>query len=142
MKKILLIVGPLLLIGSVVGLGVMGIIPIPGLSPAKKKNHAAALYTEQKEMPVVKKEPPKTEPEKPAGPNLEKGRQELAKVWNELEPAAIVAIVDKWTDEDVAQQLRYLDTEKSAAVLALLKPERASKVSKVLQILGGGGKTA
>jgi hypothetical protein len=141
MKKILFIAGPLLAIGVVVGLGMTGIVPIPGLTPTKKKSHAAALYAEQKEAPVVRKDPPKTEPAKPAGPNLEKGRQELAKVWNELEPTAIVAIVEKWTDEDVAQQLKYLDTEKSAAVLALLKPDRASKVSKVLQIIGGSGKS-
>jgi len=138
MKKVLFIAVPILLIGATVGLGVLGIVPIPGLSPAKKKAKATALYTEQKEAPVASKPKPKKEPEKPAEPSLDKGREELAKVWNELEARAIVAIVDKWSDEDVAQQLRFLDTDKTAEVIALMKPERASKVSKVLQVLGAG----
>jgi flagellar motility protein MotE (MotC chaperone) len=141
MKKILFIVAPLLLVGGgVVGAAMMGVISIPGLSPAKKKSQAAEQYTEPKEEPVVKKPPPKEE-EKPAEPNLEKGRQELAKLWNELEPTIIVGIVEKWSEEDLARQLRYLETEKSAAVISLMKPERASKVSKVLQVLGASGKS-
>lgn len=136
MKKILIFVVPLLVVGAVVGAGVMGLVPIPGLSLAKKKAAAASLYSEAKDesAPVAKR--PKKEEPRPLEPNLEKGRAELAKVWNELEPAVIVAMAEKWPDEDLARQLVHLETEKTAAVLSLMKPDRASKISKVLQVLG------
>lgn len=142
MKKILLIVGPLLLVGGgVVAAAMMGMIHIPGLSPEKKKQKAAALYTETKEdpAPVAQKEPEPTPPaaaEAEAAPlDLDKGRKKLARLWNELEPGQILEIAADWKDDDLAKQLRFLDAGKAAEVLALMKPPQASKISKLLQEL-------
>jgi hypothetical protein len=135
MKKALLILVPLLLVGGgAVGAAMMGIVQIPGLSPAKKKANAAAAYGEQPdEAPVVKKEPA-PEPETPA-PDLEKGRRALAKLWNEMDPKTLLPIVESWKDEDLAHQLRYLEADLTATLLAGMKPDRASRLSRSLQAI-------
>lgn len=137
MKKAIFIVLPLLLVGGgVVGAAMMGVINVPGLSPAKKKAAATKLYTEEKEEePVVKREAPPENVEPPK-PDMVRGRKALAKLWNEMDSTVIAQIAADWKDEELAQQLQYLQSEKTAEVLTTLaasKPERASKVSKLLQ---------
>lgn len=143
MNKAVLIAVPAALVvgGGVVGAAMAGLIEIPGLTPEKQKQKSTALYTEDKEetKPSVKKQNTKErEPQKkesiPA--DLVKGRKELAKLWNEIESKDLVLIVAKWPDEELAHQLRYLDVDKTAEVLALMKAERAAKLSKTLQSLG------
>lgn len=141
MKKILFIVLPVVLIGGgAVGAAMMGVINIPGLTPAKKKSAATAQYTEEKEAePMVENSPPEEEmPPAPIAeaeppPDLEKGRRGLAKLWNEMEVPTLIAIVADWKDEELAAQLRYLEPEKTAELLSGLKPGRASKLSRLLQ---------
>ncbi len=140
MKKILMIVVPVLLIGGgVVGAAMMGMIDIPGLSPVKKKAKAAASYTEAKdEKPLVKKNPP-AEPKpaetKPPELDLDKGRKKLAKLWNEMDAASILLIAADWKDDELAQQMKFLDASKASELLAQMKPAQASKISKMLQKL-------
>lgn len=140
MKKILMIVVPLLLVGGVVvGAAMMGMIEIPGLSPAKKKKAAVAVYTEAPETkPLAKKDPPKPEtpPAEPAPElDMDKGRKKLAKLWNELDAATILAIAADWKEDELAQQIRYLDPAKASELLGAMKPVQASKISKLLQKL-------
>lgn len=140
MKKVLLIALPLILIGGgVVGAAMMGVISIPGVTPAKKKPMAAAQYAETKEEePVVQRKDPEPEeaivPIEPP-PDMAKGRRSLAKLWNEIDAVAILAITEDWNDDELAEQLRYLAPDKTASLLASMKPERASKLSKLLQMI-------
>lgn len=140
MNKTVLIAVPAVLVvgGGAVGAAITGMIEIPGLTPEKQKEKSAALYSEDREdtssNPVAKKKPLKVEDAIP--PDLVKGRKELAKLWNEIESKDLVKIVSEWPDEELAHQLRYLDTDKTAEVLALMKADRAAKLSKTLQSLG------
>ena len=140
MNKAILIAVPAVLVvgGGVVGAAITGMIEIPGITPEKQKQKSDALYTEQKEdaasQPLAKKKPPKKE--EPIPPDVVKGRKELAKLWNEVESPVLAKIVEKWPDEQLAHQLRYLDVDKTAEVLSLMKSERAAKLSKTLQSLG------
>lgn len=61
------------------------------------------------------------------------GQKALAKLWNTMEASALVAIVADWSDDDLALQLSVMKADKVAELLAALKPERASKISKLLQ---------
>jgi len=138
MKKVLFIVLPLILVGGgVVGAAMMGVVNIPGLTPAKKKSLAAAQYAETKEEePVAQRKDPEPEasivPVEPP-PDMEKGRRALAKLWNEIETTQIIAISADWKDDDLAEQLRYLAPDKVSEILEAMKPERASKMSKMIQ---------
>ena len=139
MNKAVLIAVPVAVLvigGGVVGAAMTGMIEIPGLTPEKQKAKSADLYTEDKDpttTPIKKRKPKK---EEPIPPDVVKGRKELAKLWNEVESPVLAKIVEKWQDEPLAHQLRYLDVDKTAEVLSLMKPERASKLSKTLQSLG------
>lgn len=140
MKKILFIVLPLLLVGGgVVGAAMMGVIHIPGLISAKKKAKAAAIYTETKEEePIVQKKAPEPEVvpavlEPP--PDMEKGRRAVAKLWNEMEASSILAIVADWKDDELAEQLRYLAPDKTSELLGVMKADRASRLSKLIQLI-------
>jgi len=138
MNKAVFIAVPAVLVigGGVVGAAMAGLIEIPGLTPEKKKEKSAALYTEDKEetKPIAKKQVHKKGD--PIPPDVVKGRKELAKLWNEIESKDLVLIVEKWPDEQLAHQLRYLDVDKTAEVLSLMKADRAAKLSKTLQSLG------
>lgn len=140
MKKVLFIGLPLLVIGGgVVGAAMMGAIDIPGLTPAKKKSNATAQYSEPpEESPVVQRREPAPEATPAAvepPPDMVKGRKALAKLWNEIDAAKILEIVRDWQDDELAEQLRYLEPEKTAEVLGIMKADRASKISKLLQVI-------
>lgn len=139
LKIALFVAIPVLLAGSVVVLGKMGIVPIPGLSPSKPKTLAAnaALYNEPKDLkpaPVAKKEPPKPKP-KPAEAtqDLEAGAKKVAKLWNEIDTGRLVKIVEKWPDPDLARILSKMSVEKATALLTALEPTRAAKLSQEIQ---------
>lgn len=81
---------------------------------------------------------PSTSPPQPAKPDEAaadplSGQKALAKLWNTMEAPALVAIVADWSDDDLALQLSVMKADKVAELLAALKPERASKISKLLQ---------
>ncbi len=144
-KKALLVVIPLLLIGGVAGLGLMGIINIPGLTPKKKlgKNLYAAesLYGEKKDE--VAEKPKKKKPKKPLviakveapKPDLIKGSKKIAKLWNEMEPKQVIAIAKDWKELDFARVLSNMEGTKASAILAELEPARASRLSREIQKL-------
>jgi hypothetical protein len=67
--------------------------------------------------------------------DLEKGRRALAKLWNEMDPKTLLPIVESWKDEDLAHQLRYLEADLTATLLAGMKPDRASRLSRSLQAI-------
>ncbi len=150
MKKIMMILIPVLLIGGVVGAGMMGVIEIPGLSPQKKK---PPLPYGEAGADVVKKEAPKADPkpetksdqkteapktatvkQDPPKPDLDKGAKKLAKLWNSMQPDKILAMADKWKDPELARVLGFMEVEKAATVLSQMKPDRASKLSQAIQL--------
>lgn len=153
-------------VGAFVAAAMFGLIEVPGISPAKKKALAQRQYdvdggdeaqggqgardqnalaperglskpviaaTDKGNASVVPKA-------RPAAPEVEfdpyAGQKKLAKVWADLDAASISRIVADWKDDELAKQLFVMPPSQSGEVLAALKPERASKVSKLLQKLG------
>ena len=144
MKKALIVLIPLILIGSVVGLALKGIIKIPGLTPAKKTALAAGLYGEVKEKPQEKesKKPPKAEDKKKEAPvvsaevvppDVEAGLKKIAGLWNSLETTNLMLITAKWKEKDLAPIFLRMEKDKVSAYLAAIKPEKASSLSLAIQ---------
>ncbi|MCB0824608.1 MAG: hypothetical protein KDC26_00310 [Armatimonadetes bacterium] len=156
---ILAIVLPLVLIGGTVGAGMAGIVKIPGLTKAKANSlygEAGGLYGEGKDIvaSVTEKDPKKSEEKKkpkdkpkPAPepvvavepePELdpEVGAMKLAKVWNNITPSQLAPIVAEYKDPELALVLSMMDSKKVAALIAILKPDRAAKLSKEIEAIG------
>lgn len=134
---------PLLLVGGgVVGLGLAGILKIPGLTPAKKKQVAAGLYGEAKDLkpkeevkkPVVASAKPKKKAPTVAvatnDPAL--GRKKLAKVWGEMEPSQLNGITKGWKVEELCEVFLIMDPAKVSEVLAVMDAKRADAVSRAI----------
>jgi cytoskeletal protein RodZ len=127
----------LVIAGTVVFLGIKGIINIPGL-------------TKQKPKPVVvKKKTPKVRSSKPiATPTQtrpraivstedpQQGAIKLAAVWNEMPAESLKPIIEDWNPTQCARVMNEMDSEKAAQALATLKPTKASAISKQMQALG------
>lgn len=154
----LLIIVVIALVGMFVIGAKAGIVDIPGLSPAKKAGQAAKGYAsdadpakvasaEEKpagdtaagsEKPAEEpttataKAPPVSEPE--IDPLA--GEKSLAKVWKGLDPSAIASMVVTWKDDQLAKQFAAMPAKQVGEILALLPPERASKLSLLLQKQG------
>ncbi|MBX3119389.1 MAG: hypothetical protein KF784_10005 [Fimbriimonadaceae bacterium] len=162
MKKMLMIIIPLVLIGGgIFGAAKMGMVQIPGISPAKKTaglydadKEALGLYNSDKIEPTVLEEtsPPATvatQPTvKPPEPDYQvdivQGRKKLAKLWNSMDVATLLRITADWKDEDLAPQLAVMEPEKVALLLGSMDASRASKISKLIQeeaskVYGDGG---
>jgi hypothetical protein len=60
------------------------------------------------------------------------GEKKLAKLWARLDAQAIVRIVEKWKDHDLARQLYAMPPGQAGEVMAALKPEHASRVAKLV----------
>lgn len=146
MKKAVIILLPVILLGAGAGLALTGVINIPGISP-KAKAKAAQLYGEAKDPKVAEKKPeaPKIEAVKkdPVKPKVdasilvenkpEVGQKKLAKLWNEIEAPALISMVKDWKDNEVAGIFMKMDSAKVAEVLSSLEPKRASAISRELQ---------
>ena len=151
MKKLLILIIPVVLLATGVALALMGIIKIPGLTP-KGKARAASLYTESKDPKVEEaktppataattpkkvdpaKKPPAQKPQTALATNQpEAGQKKLAKLWNELEAKSLKDVTKDWKDQDLAPVLLKMDSGKVAEYLALIDPKRASSLSKELQ---------
>lgn len=146
-KLIGIILGVVILLGgTVVGLGVTGILKIPGLTPRKKlapsqyADHAAKLYGDAKEKsPEPTKEvakapePTPEEPKKETPLDLAKGAEALAEVWNSVPNDRLIGITDKWSTQDLARVFAKMETEKVAALLAAMPPARASEISQEMR---------
>lgn len=147
MKKLIIILIPIILLGTGAGLALTGIIKIPGITP-KAKAKATQLYTESPETKVVdtkpeaaapapaKKpiaKPPKVEADILVENKPEAGQKKVAKLWNEIEAPALVAMVRDWKDPELAGILIKMDAAKVAELLSALDPKRASSISRELQ---------
>lgn len=151
MKPVVLIIVVALVGGLVVGAGMTGIVNIPGLTPAKKKSGAAALYGDKgadgmyaadKDDPKKKeaaKKPakPKATPAKAVvAPTIDPtlGYKKIAKLWNSMDAAKIKEQIDKgWKEKELACIFNKMDTSKVAEVLALLDQPKALKLTKAIQ---------
>lgn len=157
MKKAIIFLLPLVLLGVGGFLVFTGKVKIPGvnLGPKQKANDlyaadkANSLYTADKDgksTAVAKNEPPKKETpkkdDKKTPPKVvvdafenkpEVGQKKLAKLWNEMEPTTLSGITKDWNEKDLAGILVRMDTAKVAEFLSSLDPKRASKLSRELQ---------
>lgn len=145
----LVLVLPILIGGGALAAAKMGVIKVPGLTPAKQVANAANAYDEkneklelevqtppdkeeEKEVPkklaAVKPQEPKTDPEA--------GAKKLAGIWNNMEPTQIVTISASYKDDDLAFVLSKMEPEVVAEVLvAMPDPKRAAKLSQQIQEL-------
>lgn len=142
MKKVALIVVPLLILGlgAVAVLGRIGILKIPGLTPAKKKNVAARQYGEVKdEKPLATAKPaadtrkPKMKPKVEVAANDPAvARRKLAKVWAEMEPSSLVAMVKTWKVDELTDVFLAMDASKVSEILSEMDANRADAVSRAI----------
>ncbi len=156
MKRIILIVVPVLVVGGVVAVALLGAINIPGLTPKKHKGPslygeaAVGQYAENTPAPKATEPepanvdapgqpappPPVKKAAKPVAPTTdpEAGNKKLAKLWNEMKPEELAKVVEQgWSEAELAQVFNKMEPDKAAKVLALMKPAQASKVSRELQ---------
>lgn len=153
MKPVVLIIIVVVIGGAVVGAGMTGMVNIPGLTPAKKKANAAALYGTDKDKKDDKlaakdakaakpKDPvPAAAPKPKPKPKVEiattdptLGYKKIAKLWNAMDAAKIKEQIGKgWKDDEIACVFNKMNTAKVAEVLALLDAAKAAKLTKALQ---------
>lgn len=145
MKKVIVIVAPLVIIGGFFGLALTGVVNVPGLSPRKAKapslyGDGAKMYGDDKKdiEPVAAKEPAKPkEPEKPlAAPpevDADKGNKKLAQLWNNVPTAKLADMAKAFDDTELADVLVKMDPEKVAELLTAMDPKKSAKLSKELQ---------
>jgi len=143
-KKVLFIVLPLILLiggGVVLFLGWKGIIKLP-FFPQKKVAKKTGKQTAVAKTPAAKKPDPviaKPDPAPPKPkvippkPDIEAGEKKLALVWNTMEAAQLVPIVQDWKDPDLAKILVRMDEDKVTELLAALDPVRASRLSRAIE---------
>lgn len=155
----LLIIVVIALVGMFVIGAKAGIVDIPGLSPGKKTGQAAKGYTTDSDPSKVAASSEKPAegaaagPEKVAAdeapeaaktapqvsePEIDPlaGEKSLAKVWKGLDASVIASMVATWKDEDLVRQFAAMPPKQVGEILALLPPERASKISILLQKRG------
>jgi len=134
-KVILIVVSVLVLGGAVVGLGMAGVVQIPGLSP-KKKAPAPVVEAVAEKKPVADKKP-KREPTPKTG-DPEKGHIAVAELWNEMELKSLLPLTEKWREAELAPILAKMETEKVVELLSQMKPERAVVLTRALQRIAEG----
>lgn len=131
---------PLIIVGAILGAAMGGFIYIPGLSPAKKalrqqaKKQPAPVTAPAPNLDSPGASPPKMpqEPAKP-GPDQALGDKKLAKLWAEMDTAALLPIINDWKDPELAAVLSRMDKGKVAEILGVIKPVRASRLSRELR---------
>lgn len=142
MKKIILIVVPLLVLGGAFfGLAKVGVINVPGLSPKKAK--PPVLYGESKdkkdekpaekapEKPKQQKPPTPTKPPQPTDP--EQGAKKLAGLWNSVSTDKLLEIIKQFKDNELAPVFVVMDPEKVSEVMSAMDPKRSATLSRELQ---------
>jgi hypothetical protein len=153
-KKIIFILGPLLVLAAVVGgLAFAGILDIPGITPPTvfkriepSKDLSGGLawgLTEplgkiSKQMDAVAKAAEKTEASKPAPPPTDPvdpslGDTKLATLWNDLEVDQLQKITAKWQPAALAKVLAKMDGDQVTKYLNALDPARADVICRALQ---------
>jgi len=154
MKKVVLILIPLLLVGGGGGAffaATKGIINIPGVTPAKKKNAAASLYGEQKDPKLVEAEKKKKLDEEAAKlkkeeadkllaleakkPKPEVGYETVAALWSNMKPDALIATTADWKPADLAPILVTMDPELVSKFLSKLSEKEAKRASDITRAI-------
>lgn len=150
MKKVLIIVPLLLVVGSAatVGLSMAGIVNVPFLPFGKKKVKlpkddakggpfkpylalAPLLDRLAKEPPVKPPAPPgntKTPPPADLGP----GEAKLAVLWAEVPTDKLTAMVAKWPPASLGRIFAQMDEDAVAKLLATLPSDQAAAISKAV----------
>jgi hypothetical protein len=122
--------------GTVFCLAIIGKINIPGITPkVKSKPTLAKKFNKKRVLPKIT--PPKRNAPiiPPSTEDPEQGAEKLALVWNEMPTDKLKLVVEKWNPAQGARVLNKMDSERAAALLALLKPATASTLSQQMQIL-------
>jgi hypothetical protein len=162
MSKAMMAGIPVVLIAIAAGLGFSGVVNIPGITPQKehKKTPPPEAKTTAVKVAPKKATPALTPTPKPkVVANLikkdpDQGADALAAVWSEMKVQDLVKVTEKWNDADLAKVLMHMEPDKVAKLLSELtqgepdtkpkvpaNPERASKLSKILQDQGSIIKT-
>lgn len=141
-----LVVGLLLLGGGgFVGAAYMGLVKVPGITPKSKlaKNAASQYKADPKDAKKKEPEKPKVAtpapkpkaPPKPKEPTLDPdaGDQRVADVWSQMEVAQLAEVVKDWRDPELARVLVKMDEKRTAELLSLIEPRRASRLSRAIQ---------
>lgn len=156
----LALIAPAVVVVVAIGLGVAGVLPIPGLSRKPKVPLAQYGLDGDKELPKVTAQPasqtPSTPPASPKAPaarlaqqepkdsakDPEQGADALATVWNAVKIPELISITKDWNDVDLVKVLAHMDTDNVAKFLEEMAnagnggkpdPARASRLSKVLR---------
>ncbi len=135
MKKMLVFMVPVLIAGAVAGLGLAGVVNIPGLTPKKK---VATKVTPKVEKPRAKPKPKADEKPKVTGDPI-KGFETVAGLWNEMPTPKLLDITAKWTDKDLGPILLRMDPDKVVDYLGQLKADRAASLTREIQKLAETG---
>ncbi len=151
MKKVLLVLLPILLIGGIVtGLAFVGIVKVPFLPFGKNKAVAKAPKDDGKKGPfvpfvamaakaakdmereaaLVKAKAPKPEAAPPVDP--EPGERKLAGLWAEMPTDRLAAMVEKWPEPQLGRILSNMDEEAVTSLLAALPAPRAASLSRAV----------
>ena len=145
MKKVLMILIPLLLIGGGVAAFFLGLIPGTKKKPAPvaalpagadKKDPTKAIDKPKGELAPSLAKPVKATPKDSI--DAQKGAERLADLWNQMDTETLVKIIADWKDPDLVKVLSTMDDGKVAELMTAIakdKPARASKLSKQLQQL-------
>jgi flagellar motility protein MotE (MotC chaperone) len=139
MKKVMFLFVPVFLIGAVAALGLMGILKIPGLTPAKKKAVVAASSapisaTVAKPTLTPARVEPKAAVAKVAlSMDVDKGAKKLGQLWNEVETPKLVELLKQWKDADAARVLGQMDASKVAELLSQMDAKRAAGLSQLIE---------
>jgi hypothetical protein len=155
LKKLLFVLVPLVVIvGAVVGLGFIGVLNIPFVTPnlfgkpvsASTNATGGLLYALGKpvqqlaqeadeqvqaaERAAARQTPP------PAAPKSdpETGNAKLASLWNGLEPDELAKVTANWKLPALAQVMLKMDEDQVTKYLATIDPKRADAVSRAIQI--------
>lgn len=144
MKKVLLILIPILLLGGggAYFAATKGMINIPGITPKKKV--ANQLYQEGKEpepsgeVQNPTEEPETKKPEPPAEPleDPKLGQAKVAALWNEMDEATLEKLIADWKDDDLAPILAAMSGEKVTKLITRIaqsNPKRASSLTRAIQ---------
>lgn len=134
MKKVLLILIPLIIVGggSFVGLAMAGRVKVPGLTPKHLMGTAKKVEEEQKEPPP-KVETKKVTPKPTSNP--EAGVSAIAALWEGLDSEKLAEITKPWKVNELALVLMKMEPKKVSNLLAEVDPKRASEISKEIQRL-------
>jgi MgtE intracellular N domain len=153
MKKILAIILPILILGGAfVGLALMGVLKIPGLTPVKPKQGKGAIAGKAAPTPAppltdgsnLNKDKP-TDDSSAKKPSLSKvasapikndpdqGAAQLAVIWNQMDTTKFKDLLKDWKDPDVARVFLKMKPDIVAGILAAMDPKRASIISKLME---------